>query len=261
MNSAISRVFIVGVSSWSPSWSTSSGSRCSHAGGLQAAPREPSPASPSSCSVKRGLILGFDGSTIAGDARRSGFYYRTYPQGPIAPQIVGYDSVRYGQTGIESSMNELPERRQPRHSGADRQAARPPQPRAPTSSSPSCRPCRRWPSRRSAAQVGAIVALDPKTGALIAAASAPSYNPATIDTSFAQARQGPRRAAAHRASTQGLYPPGSSFKVVTATAALNLGKVTPTHALRRHRRLRRSTAARSPTTTARSSATTTSPRR
>jgi len=55
--------------------------------------------------VKRGLILGFDGSTIAGDAKRSGFYYRTYPQGPVAPQVVGYDSVRYGQTGIESSLN------------------------------------------------------------------------------------------------------------------------------------------------------------
>ena len=46
-----------------------------------------------------------DGSTIAGDARRSGFYYRTYPQGPVAPQIVGYDSARYGQSGIEASLN------------------------------------------------------------------------------------------------------------------------------------------------------------
>ena len=43
--------------------------------------------------IKRGDIVGFDGSVIAGTERRSGYYYRDYPNGTLAPQLVGYDSV------------------------------------------------------------------------------------------------------------------------------------------------------------------------
>ena len=56
--------------------------------------------------IKRGDILGYDGSTIAGSVRRSGYYYRDYPQGTLAPQLVGYDSVRYGRSGIEQELND-----------------------------------------------------------------------------------------------------------------------------------------------------------
>ena len=42
--------------------------------------------------IKRGEILGYDGTVIAGVDRRSGYYYRDYPSGTIAPQLVGYDS-------------------------------------------------------------------------------------------------------------------------------------------------------------------------
>jgi peptidoglycan glycosyltransferase len=176
--------------------------------------------------VKRGLIQGFDGSTIAGDAHRSGFYSRTYPQGSLAPQIVGYDSVRYGLTGIESSMNAylsgadlgtqgLIDKVLGRHSpGANVRLTIVPA-------------MQKVAQSALGSQVGAIVALDPSTGAIIAAASAPSYNAATIDTSFARLSRNPDAPLLSRV-TQGLYPPGSSFKVVTATAALNLGKVTPT---------------------------------
>jgi peptidoglycan glycosyltransferase len=176
--------------------------------------------------VKRGLIQGFDGSTIAGDAHRSGFYSRTYPQGSLAPQIVGYDSVRYGLTGIESSMNAylsgadlgtqgLIDKVLGRHSpGANVRLTIVPA-------------VQKVAQSALGSQVGAIVALDPSTGAIIAAASAPSYNAATIDTSFARLSRNPDAPLLSRV-TQGLYPPGSSFKVVTATAALNLGKVTPT---------------------------------
>jgi peptidoglycan glycosyltransferase len=176
--------------------------------------------------VKRGLIQGFDGSTIAGDAQHSGFYSRTYSQGSLAPQIVGYDSVRYGLTGIESSMNAylsgadlgtqgLIDRVLGRHSpGANVRLTIVPA-------------VQKVAQTALGSQVGAIVALDPSTGAIIAAASAPSYNAATIDTSFARLSKSPDAPLLSRV-TQGLYPPGSSFKVVTATAALNLGKVTPT---------------------------------
>ncbi len=78
-----------------------------------------------------------------------------------------------------------------------------------------------------AGQRGAILALDPKNGALIAAASAPSYDPANLDDQWARLSADGNAPLLSR-STQGLYVPGSAFKVVTAAGALDYGKVTPT---------------------------------
>jgi penicillin-binding protein A len=222
---AISRVFIVGAILMVALMANVVWIQVIHAGSLRRAPENHRVVA-QQLRVKRGLILGFDGSTIAGDARRSGFYYRTYPQGPVAPQIVGYDSARYGQAGIEASMNGylngshagtqgLIDRLLGRHTpGANVRLTIVPA-------------VQKVAQSALGAQVGAIVALDPTTGAIIAAASTPSYDPARIDTSFPTLIKRPGAPLLSRV-TQGLYPPGSSFKVVTATAALNLGKVTPT---------------------------------
>ena len=88
------------------------------------------------------------------------------------------------------------------------------------------------------ARRGAILALDPKTGALIASASAPTYDPATSTTGWRAAQRRPQSAPLLNRTTQGLYPPGSAFKVVTAAGGLDSGKVTPIDAVRRHRHLR-----------------------
>jgi len=104
--------------------------------------------------------------TIAGDAKRSGFYYRTYPQGPVAPQIVGYDSARYGQSGIEASLNGylsgadagtqgLIDRLLGRHTpGANVRLTIVPA-------------VQKVAQSALGSQIGAIVALDPTTGAVI----------------------------------------------------------------------------------------------
>ena len=73
---------------------------------------------------------------------------------------------------------------------------------------------------------GAIVVLDPKTGALIASASAPTYDPANLEAQWARLSKDTSAPLLNR-PTQGLYVPGSSFKVVTGSAALDAGKVTP----------------------------------
>ena len=57
--------------------------------------------------IKRGDILGYDGTVIAGTERRSGYYYRDYPSGTIAPQLIGYDSVQYGRSGAEAQYNDV----------------------------------------------------------------------------------------------------------------------------------------------------------
>ena len=66
---------------------------------------------------------------------------------------------------------------------------------------------------------GAIVAMDPKTGAILAMASVPTYSPRVYD-SQAQVKQALRRRGAFvDESFQGLFAPGSTFKPFTAAAA------------------------------------------
>ncbi|MGZ4199223.1 MAG: peptidoglycan D,D-transpeptidase FtsI family protein [Thermoleophilia bacterium] len=224
MDRAISRMFLVGAILMVALMANLAWIQVFHARSLRAAPQNHRVLA-QQLRVKRGLILGFDGSTIAGDAKRSGFYYRTYPQGPVAPQVVGYDSVRYGQSGIESSMNAYLSGANVDTQGfVDRLLGRHrPGANVELTIVPAVQ---KVAQTVLGAQLGAIVALDPRTGAVIAAASAPSYNPATVDVSFRKLAKDPDAPLLSR-GTQGLYPPGSSFKVVTATAALNLGKVTP----------------------------------
>ncbi|MBD5146624.1 MAG: hypothetical protein HDT21_12055 [Ruminococcus sp.] len=74
------------------------------------------------------------------------------------------------------------------------------------------------------ANAGAIVVLDVKTGALLAAATAPTYDLNDYLTDYASVISRENTPLVNRA-TNGLYRPGSTFKTVTATAALNEGYV------------------------------------
>jgi peptidoglycan glycosyltransferase len=86
-----------------------------------------------------------------------------------------------------------------------------------------------------AGRCGAVVAMNPKTGAVYAMASSPTFDPNLLLQQNGQSKVGkingvggcgPGSAELDRA-TQGLYPPGSTFKLVTASAALDSGALTP----------------------------------
>lgn len=66
---------------------------------------------------------------------------------------------------------------------------------------------------------GALVALEPKTGQILALVSSPGYNPSTIKQDWETISNNEDKPLMNRA-TQGLYPPGSSFKIITLAAAL-----------------------------------------
>lgn len=66
---------------------------------------------------------------------------------------------------------------------------------------------------------GAVVALNPKTGEILALVSKPSYNPSNLKAIWADINKNENRPLLNRA-TSGLYPPGSIFKVVTTASAL-----------------------------------------
>jgi penicillin-binding protein A len=82
---------------------------------------------------------------------------------------------------------------------------------------------------------GAVVALDPKTGAILAMVSKPSYDPNTLSvhsssqffSAYDALINSPSKPLTNRATAGDLYHPGSVFKLVVASAALDSGKATP----------------------------------
>ncbi|KGN41653.1 peptidoglycan D,D-transpeptidase FtsI family protein [Knoellia aerolata] len=82
---------------------------------------------------------------------------------------------------------------------------------------------------------GAAVALNPSTGEILAMVSNPSYNPATlsghdlgkVDTAYKALNGAADKPLVNRAIGGDLYPPGSTFKIVTAAAALSSGRFAP----------------------------------
>lgn len=76
------------------------------------------------------------------------------------------------------------------------------------------------------ANAGAIVVTDVKTGAVIAAATSPTYSISDYLNNYSAVANGENSPLINRA-TSGLYRPGSTFKTVTATAGLNEGVISP----------------------------------
>lgn len=77
-----------------------------------------------------------------------------------------------------------------------------------------------------AGQAGSVVAIEPATGKVRAMVSVPSYDPNTVPGSFQQLRKAEDSPLFDR-SVQSGYPPGSTMKVVTASAALDSGALEP----------------------------------
>lgn len=229
MNKAISRIFVVGVVLFVALVVNLTWIMVVRAGWFLDRP-ENKLSIAKELKTRRGELLGFDGSVIAGSRRRSGYYYRDYPQGPLAPQLLGYDSVRYGRSGIEQQLNDVLTGKATDlgvQSSIDRLLGR--KPKGADVRLTLVPAVQKTAQQQLAGLKGAIVVLDPKTGALIASASAPTYEPTNLENQWKRLRIDPASPLLNRA-TQGLYAPGSAFKVVTAAAGLDYGKVTPTTA-------------------------------
>jgi len=175
----------------------------------------------------RGDLLAYDGSVLAESARRSGYYRRRYPQGALAVHLLGYDSVRYGRTGLEAELNDVltGESLELGAQGwVDRILGRRPQ--GADVRLTLVPAVQRAAQQALKGQEGAVVALDPGTGALIAAASAPNFDLRRLEDRW-ESYSGDPAAPLFDRALQGLFVPGSAFKVVTAAAALDDGAVEP----------------------------------
>jgi penicillin-binding protein A len=187
--------------------------------------------------IKRGAIYASDGQTVLATnvAKKVGgqtLYFRRYPTGPIFSDIVGYSTQSRNRTGLEQAYNDYLTGSNSNldtvfHSAFDKL-------RGATITGNNIvltiRPGAQALARRLLrGKCGAVVALEPSTGRVLVMATNPTYNPNLIERSFKQATQSnaPCGAPLLNRATAGKYAPGSTFKMVTAAAALDTGRFTP----------------------------------
>lgn len=177
--------------------------------------------------IQRGSIITVDGVTLAESIRQDdGTYVRSYPNGNLAAHTVGYYSQQYGTTGIENTMNDTLTGSEDYSSwdNAIQSLAGIAQPGNSVQLTIDSRiQTVAENALESRGLSGAIVVLNPSTGAVLAKASNPTYdntNPASAlaDTSGSSSL--------YDRATQALYTPGSTFKAVTLSAALETGTAT-----------------------------------
>jgi peptidoglycan glycosyltransferase len=179
--------------------------------------------------IQRGDILASDGSVIA-RSRAIGkgnnkIYVRHYPRGSLFGNPIGYSFVTQGRVGFELSHNDelvgnkteflsiLDELQGHRQEGDNVQSALDPA-------------AQEAAVNGLAGRRGSVVAIVPSTGEVRAMVSIPEYDPNDIPKHLAQLNRDESAPLFNRA-TQAGYPPGSTMKVVTATAGLDSGELSP----------------------------------
>jgi peptidoglycan glycosyltransferase len=184
-------------------------------------------------SLMRGNIYDATGQLLASSAVIDGLSRRTYTD-PAFTHVIGYASFRFGSTGIERAYEDLLVGQtdpNPLRDLINDILARRPEPRDLTLTID-----RRLQSMAAdllGGDAGAVVALDPRTGAILAMVSSPTFDatPISGDPNAAQGpmdalRGDPAEPLIPRAR-QGRYVPGSILKVLTAAAALDADVITP----------------------------------
>jgi peptidoglycan glycosyltransferase len=181
--------------------------------------------------IQRGRILAADGTVIArsvakghGSGKR---YVRRYPQGRLYGHPIGYSFVQFGDSEFERFHNdELVGNESEFSSILDQLRGRSQQGNdIVTNIDPAAQATAL--ADLEAAGHGAVVAIEPKSGRVVAMASNPPYDPNRVPYEFSKLSTNEIETPLFDRATQGQYPPGSTFKVVTAAAGLESGTITP----------------------------------
>jgi peptidoglycan glycosyltransferase len=178
--------------------------------------------------IRRGLIRAADDTVLARSLEQADdSYVRTYPSGRLFSHAVGYSYVRQGRAGLERYYDDDLSGRKTelgslidRLSGSEQEGDN-----LVTALDPGAQ---RVALQQLGGRKGAVVALDPRTGAVRVMASVPGYDANAVkDQAAFSALNRDRDAPLLNRNTQSGYPPGSTFKVVTAIAAIDSGRYTP----------------------------------
>jgi len=178
--------------------------------------------------IDRGPIVASDGTVLARSVPRGeGTFERTYPQGGEFAQAVGYYFTSLGSVGLEQYRNSPLSGESASNLQAilnQLQGKKPVGDKVITSLDPAAQ---RVANAALAGHKGAVVALEPRSGSVEVMASSPSYGPNALRSSASAAaiKRDPSGRLINRATQFG-YAPGSTFKVLTATAAIDTGAFT-----------------------------------
>lgn len=179
--------------------------------------------------IKRGSIITADGLTLAESIQQAdGTYARSCPNGNLAAHVVGYYSQQYGTMGIENTQNDTLTGSKDYSSwqNALNSLAGISEPGNSVQLTIDSR-IQRAAEQALAGRVGAIVALDPRSGAVLAWASAPTFDNTNIQAAIEAANaSGGADTSMYDRATLALYTPGSTFKVLTLASALENGLAT-----------------------------------
>lgn len=170
--------------------------------------------------TSRGRITSSDGIVLADSQKKGNRYVRVYPQGTMASQVIGYSSYRYHKYALEKSYNDyllgretgspleelVKKFKRPGNKGDDLEIT------LDTS-------LQKIAEEALAGRKGAVVAIEPSTGAVLAMASSPGFDPNGVDKNWAAISTDPDAPLVNRAA-EGAYAPGSTFKIITSAAAL-----------------------------------------
>jgi penicillin-binding protein A len=181
--------------------------------------------------IRRGRILAADGTVIAkslgkgkGTEKR---YVRRYPEASLFGHPVGYSFVRQGDSELERFHNDeligegnefssiLDELTGTTQEGDD------------IVTNIDTEAQRVALADLEEAGFGAVVAIEPSTGAVKVMVSNAPYDPNRVPFELSKLNRNEIETPLLNRATQGLYPPGSTFKVVTAAAGLESGTITP----------------------------------
>jgi len=181
--------------------------------------------------IPRGVIRAADGTRLAVNRKRgtgqARVYERRYPQGSVFAHSVGYSFIQAGDSGLERFYNDelsgdkdefgslLDQVLGDRKEGQDLRTSLDP---------------RGQQAALSALQGrnGSVVALEPATGKVLVMANVPSYDPNDVVEEQRRRGRGESEGSGRfNRATQARYPPGSTFKVVTAAAALDTNTYNP----------------------------------
>lgn len=177
--------------------------------------------------TERGTISTYDGVILAQSVKNdSGTYDRIYPAGDLAAHVVGYASERFGTSGIEAAYNETLKGDENYASWTDiiNSLAGVSSPGNDVTLTINSQ-IQQAAQNALAGYTGACVVMDPETGAVLALASSPTYDAADIEELLANA-SGSESSALYNRATQAVYAPGSTFKMVTLSTALEDGVAT-----------------------------------
>lgn len=184
-------------------------------------------------SMPRGSIFDARGQLLASSVVVDGVSRRTYLD-PAFTHLIGYASLRFGATGVERAWDDLLTGRtdpNPLRDLLNDILARQPDPHDLTLTID--RRLQDFAATQLGTNIGAVVAIDPRTGAILAMVSSPTYDATGFsgDPDTAQAAwdvvSGAEGNPFLDRGRQGHYPPGSIMKVLTAAAALDAGAITP----------------------------------